>query len=122
MSEAQPQTPGTGKLGTNIEGLRSFGQSVAEHASTIAGLGIGGVFDQVAMPDSPIAQVLADAGSACESALTKVHQAYASAGDESVADSLRFEEHEQEHANSFRVTGERAQEVGDRARPLGRGL
>ena len=106
VNEEQSTAPVAGRLVTNTEDLRSFGQKIAAHGETVEGLSLAGLAGGLNMAGSAVARALADAAEACDGALVRVHQDYAFAGDESARDSSRFEEHEQQHAAAMRAVGE----------------
>lgn len=97
----------SGRFGTDVDGLRSFGRQLAGHGGALAGLGVGEVVAGAVLPGSATARALAVAAEACDGALARVHTDYAFAGEESVGDSTRFEEHEHGHAAGFRALGDR---------------
>lgn len=109
MNGPQPHDAGAGgQLGTNTDTLRSFGQQITAHGGILRELGIAEAMSGATLPGGDTARALANAADACGTALGRVHADYTFAGDESVTDSARFEEHEQDHEARFRALGDQS--------------
>ncbi|MGL6234817.1 MAG: hypothetical protein ACRC20_05685 [Segniliparus sp.] len=96
----------SGGVGTNIEGLRGYGQRVGGKADEAKALDLGQFHRAVFLPGSETAKALAESGEAYGAVANAAQGRLSFAGTESVVDAGTYEQVEEDSAERLQSTGE----------------
>ena len=96
----------TNGVGTNVEGLRDYGQRVSGKADEAKSLELGQFHSVVSLPGSETARALEESGEAYASVADAAHRRLAFAGSESVVDAGTYEQVEEDSAEQLHDMGE----------------